>query len=43
MDYEDLILAKQELLMLFEDDPDADILTDEDREFFTELLYGEEE
>ena len=42
MDYEELILERQENLMLFEDDPDADIFTDEEREFFAELLREEE-
>ena len=42
-DYEDLILARQEMLMVFEDNPDTDIFTSEEREFFAELLYGEEE
>ena len=41
MDYEELILARQKMLMLYEDDPGSDMFTDENREFFAELLYGE--
>lgn len=42
IDYEALILARQEALEIYEDDPDSDFLSDEDKEYFDNFFAGEE-
>ena len=39
-DYEALILERQELMEIWEDDPEAEILTDEDRAYI-ESVFAE--
>ena len=39
-DYEALILERQELMEIWEDDPESEILTDEDRAYY-ESVFAE--
>lgn len=40
MDWEGMILARQEAMEIWEDEPESDFLTDEDRELFTDLYFN---
>ena len=40
IDYEAMILERQDLMEIWEDDPEAEILTDEDRDYF-EAIFTE--
>ena len=41
MDWEGMILARQEAMEIWEDEPDSEFLTDEERQYFEEVYYYE--